>query len=152
MTLPSAPHALAVGVVNRPGHHPGLVEIPQKLDFQLRAVIGAVYRHIAHGHALFGVVGIAAGTDIAHAFTMMENGLVAEAIHVLGVDDHGDQALGGLVRLGGGLADKIRLLVEGDKGIKAGFGGGEIRAEIQGPDAPVLFQPHRHRAPARHRA
>ena len=152
MTLPLDPHALAVWVVNRPRHHPGLVELAQKLDFQLRAVIGADYRHIAHGHALFGVVGIAAGTDIAHAFTMMENGLIAEAIHVLRIDNHGDQALGRLIRFGGGLADEICLFVKGDESIKAGFGGGEIRAEIERPDTPVLFQPHRHQAPGRHRA
>ena len=36
MTLPLAPHALAGGVIDRPHYHPRLVEIAQKLDFDLR--------------------------------------------------------------------------------------------------------------------
>src|SRR5688572_10491383 len=74
----------------------------------------------------------------------MEDGFIAKAIHVLGIDDHGHEAFAWLFRFRCCLADEIGFFVESDESIKAGFSRGEIRTKIQGPYAPVLFQPHRH--------
>ncbi len=91
------------------------------------------------------VVRVAARGHVADAFAVLQDRLVVGDVDVVGVDRHRhqpDRGAGVAFLERRRLADEV--LVPVDERVEARLRGGEVRAEVERPRAPVLFQAQAH--------
>ncbi len=132
------PHTIASRIVRRFGDYARRIHLAVDLDFEFGAVGREFGRHVTQRHRLPQVVHVAARGHVADAFAVLQDGFVVADVDVVGVDGHRhqfDRRAGFALGERRFLADEI--LVPVDESVEARLRGGEIRAKVERPRAPV---------------